>query len=796
MANLDNPGAARPVQAGPPAALAPRLALLVLAPAVFFCGLEGILRLAGYGRPTGLFIPAGEPGLYRTNPDFTAPFIPSSFGIQPLNFTIRGHKEPGHIRVFVLGESAAQGVPDPDYGFASLLRAQLRARIPGREVEVYNLGITAINSHVVYQAARQLADFEPDLLVIYMGNNEIVGPFGPGCAYLPVTPPLWFIRAGAWVRGTRTGQLLSSIWGRISRSSQRPQEWKGMETFSESAVRGDDPRLGLVHDYYAANLRGILDIARRSGAKTVLATVVANLRDSAPFVSLHRAGLSPADEKSWKAAFDAGTVAWDLGDNESALYEFTEAIRIDPQFAEAHFRAGRLEEALGEPELARSQYLDALHWDALRFRPDRAINEAVRRIAGSAGSSVLLVDVARELGSDPDSKAPPAGRDILFDHVHFNWAGNLRIARLLSDGCIRQLLGPDARPPDALDASGCAAALGYTPDGQLRMLKVIAQLTLRPPFTGQSTFSEDQAELKREVAQETARLQAPGAKAAALDAVRRAARLDPENAPLAMRLGAMEFDAGNLESALSCLEKAEALQPPSAEMAWRKAQLLIRLGRRDEAEALLTGSLGMDEDYYSAGGELVELWAATRQFDRAKAFFAKELSRAQSNHYLRLEYANLLNLAGDLAAAEGEARRIWDEDPRSRPATAALELLVRLYDRQKRRDAADALTLEARPYQAGDYFNNQRLVQIYAARNDPAGTAESLQALAASGPFDAAQHLDLAHRMSELKRVRDMLDELAHAREVAKIEGDAAQSGEIDRLIEAYRRRFSDGQVR
>ena len=772
-----------------------RLLLLVAGPALFFCALEGALRVAGFGKPAAFFIPDDQAGFYRTNPDFCAPFIPASFGIQPLDFRIRAHKEPNTVRVFVLGESAAQGMPEPDFGIAAQLGAQLRARFPGRAFEVFNLGITAINSHVVYRIVRQVVEFEPDLLVIYMGNNEVVGPYGPGCAYLSTSPPLRVIRAGVWVRSTRTGQLLARLLARSGRSGPRARDWKGMETFSQDSVRGDDPKLEAVYRNFSSNLQDIVEIAGRAGTKTVLATVVANLKDSAPFISLHRGEMPAAQEKSWKEAFDAGAIAAELGDAPSAVFAYNEALRIDPEFAETHFQLGRLEESLGQPELARRYYLGALHWDALRFRPDTRVNEIIRRVAKGAGGSVLLVDAASAMGADPDSTAPLAGREILFDHVHFNWAGNFRIARLLAEGCARVLFDPHAPQAEWMDADKCAAAVGYTPDAELKMLQVVVKLTLRPPFTSQSTFSADQARLKKEVERVNALLAIPGARTAYLGAVERALILDPDSASLAMRLGAMEADAGNLERALSLFDRAWALQPPSAEMSGRRARVLVRMGRFDEAEALLLGSLGMDKDYYSAGGELVELWAATRQFERGKQFFARELVRAPANHYLRLEYANLLVLGGDSGAAEREARRIWDEDPGSRTATAALELLVRLFERQRRTAEADALTLEARAHQADDYFNNQRLVQIYTQRGDPAKLVESLQALAASGPFDAAQHLDLAHRLSDVNRGREMVDELARAREIAQIEGDDSQLARIDELIGIYRKRFSNGQV-
>ena len=122
----------------------------------------------------------------------------------------------------VLGESAAQGIPVPSFGFAAQLRAQLRARYPGKNIEVINTGIVAINSHVVYQIARELAGFSPDLFVVYLGNNEVVGPYGPGCAYLSEMPPLWVIRLSVFVRSTRTGQLVMAAVGKLSRGNRPP----------------------------------------------------------------------------------------------------------------------------------------------------------------------------------------------------------------------------------------------------------------------------------------------------------------------------------------------------------------------------------------------------------------------------------------------------------------------------------------------------------------------------------------------------------------------------------------------
>ena len=180
-----------------------RLILVLGVPLGFFLLLEGTLRLAHFGTSAEFFIPDDDkPGFYCANPTFTELFLPAHFGIRPLNFRFKQHKDANSVRVFVLGESAAQGTPEPAFGFAAQLQAQLTAHYPGKKIEVLNLGITAINSHVVYEIARQLPPFEPDLFVVYMGNNEVIGPYGPGSAYLASMPPLWAIRASVWVSVT------------------------------------------------------------------------------------------------------------------------------------------------------------------------------------------------------------------------------------------------------------------------------------------------------------------------------------------------------------------------------------------------------------------------------------------------------------------------------------------------------------------------------------------------------------------------------------------------------------------
>ena len=83
----------------------------------------------------------------------------------------------------------------------------LENEYPHTDFEVINVAMTAINSHAVYQIAKSCARFEPDLMVVYLGNNEVVGPYGAGTIFSPLSPNLAMIRANAAISSMKTGPL-------------------------------------------------------------------------------------------------------------------------------------------------------------------------------------------------------------------------------------------------------------------------------------------------------------------------------------------------------------------------------------------------------------------------------------------------------------------------------------------------------------------------------------------------------------------------------------------------------------
>lgn len=336
-----------------------RLLLLasgVLIPAVLLAATEIILRICGFGFPVTATRPCTDRGTpsYCDDQFFTTPFFPPGMSRGPRPYAIHAEKLAGTYRIFILGESAAWGDPDPTYGFSRYLEVMLREKFPRVNFEIINTSITATNSHVLLPLAKDVAQHQPDLFIIYAGNNEVVGPFGPGTVLAAATSNLRTIRARIFINSSRISQLVRTL-----ASPRGAREWRGMEMFQGLQVRADSPQMKPVYDNFRENMRDIIATARHSGAQVVISTVGTNLKDCAPFASQHREGLRPDELRSWDDLVQRGAALESAGSHAEALRLYFAAAEIDPQYAELQFRIARSLWATGDFAEAKQRYVRA-----------------------------------------------------------------------------------------------------------------------------------------------------------------------------------------------------------------------------------------------------------------------------------------------------------------------------------------------------------------------------------------------------------------------------------------------------
>jgi hypothetical protein len=302
------------------------------------------LRVTGTGYPTGLWTweAVGGRRCAVDNPFFTWRWFDPRRAREPVPFAIEMPKPDGRIRIFVLGASAAQGDPDPAYSMSRFMEILFARGWPEADIEVVNLAMTAINSHVVLPIATSSFELDPDLVVVYLGNNEVIGPHGVVDGPRTVADRLRHLLVA-----TRIGQLPQRA--RIERDVRRgdADEWGGMEDYVEHRVAHDDPRLERIYSDFERNLTDLVTAADRSGVPVVLATVAVNLADSPPFGSRHR----PDD---WFLHYHLGRML-SGSDPDPAISHLRRALKLRPSFDIGRRALGHLLLGTDQPEQAASE---------------------------------------------------------------------------------------------------------------------------------------------------------------------------------------------------------------------------------------------------------------------------------------------------------------------------------------------------------------------------------------------------------------------------------------------------------
>jgi len=465
------------------------LALTTLIVPILLLGLlEGVLRVADVGYNPDLLIPCTVRGAPAScyNLFFAAPYFPAGMVQTPRLYSIPATKPPKTFRIFVLGESAAMGDPDPAYGFSRYLEVMLRDRYPGMKFEVVNTGSVAINSHVVLPIAKGLASQKPDLFIIYSGNNEVVGPYGPGTVLTSTEMSLPVVRGSIFFRSTRMGQLVTKL-------GTRKQEWRGMELFLDKQVPATSPLMRQTYANFETNLRETIAVARQAGANVIVSTAATNVKDCAPFASLHRAGLREDELRKWSALVQQGIELETANSLGEALKAYNSASAIDDQYAELEFRIARVTEKLGDNAAAAAHFSRARDLDTLRFRADSRINEINRSVASSSGATLVDADALLASGSSDGV----IGSDLVYEHVHLTPEASYLLAQAMFSAIARSL------PADAVSVTGsdvpseaeCERRLALTRFDRARIAAEMLRRLKKAPFTNQLNHSEQQARL-------------------------------------------------------------------------------------------------------------------------------------------------------------------------------------------------------------------------------------------------------------------------------------------------------------
>lgn len=393
--------------------------------------IEVVLRLGGWGLPRGGELPGWNPiGL----PFYSCQSSAGSIKVCKTTEYYQGigsadnflvPKAERVVRIFSMGGSTTAGSPFYKPGaFSYFLELALNVVDPFIRYEVINSGVEGFSSFEVGEVSREVLGYDPDLIVLYMGNNEFYSTRqkkgrGPWRRFIYGMNKL-LIRS-------RVYKYLDSIKFKLLKDpgdiggKSRPEEIIArLREFQARSAKGaiNDAERKDVIDWYRENLIELATKAKKRGVKVLLCTVPVNLRGVNPF------------EAGDEYFFADGCRSIDEKKCGVSIGEY----RLDKKNAGLAFSMGCCAAREGKFETAKSFFREANDRSPVTYRATSSINRVIRETALSEGA--LLADVERAFIKAAKDGIP--GDDMFLDFVHPTLEGQALIALTILDKLVRE----------------------------------------------------------------------------------------------------------------------------------------------------------------------------------------------------------------------------------------------------------------------------------------------------------------------------------------------------------------------
>lgn len=686
------------------------------------------------------------------NPWFGLSFFPPALARSPNPVSIPADKPNHTYRIFLFGESAAMGDPRPAFGVGRYLEALLRLRFPGTEFEVVCVAMTAINSHAVLPITRECVNYQGDLWIVYMGNNEFAGPFGANTVFGQQVPPVPFIRGFLLLQRTRLGQWLVATARSLHLSKATPATWEGLKMFVNQGLPPADPRRSRVYHNFERNLRDVLDVAHGAGIPVLLSGVACNLKDCAPFGSSQTENLNGSSVAEWNNACDEATKQANSANFSAAIKSYQKALELNPDSADVWYEIGRCHLAQTNIDAAGEAFRRARDFDTLPFRTDTRLNQIIASQARqNSGQRVWYVDSEKQLALKSSSGIP--GVESFYEHVHLNCEGNYQLALAFAEKATNCLPMASKRTDTSnwADSLLCNQQLGLTDWNRYPILEEILKRISEPPFTRQLEHGTRMNEITASMNELAARMNASAAEAAR-STFSEILKQRPKDPYLHHNYAEFLTRTGDLEEAAAQMRQVCELLPNSSAGFLQLGRLLARQKKYEEAQTSLEAALRLRSDTFELRMELGQVLAARNQLDRAidqfqharklpggdhaRLLFLEADARARQHQIsqavdllreaitLKPEYADAYELLGIELAADNrfsEAQTQFQELVRLRPgyADGHVNLGIALARQQKFATALDqfniALKLDPQNSQAREFMSTVRALQTQGA---------------------------------------------------------------------------------
>ena len=328
------------------------------------------------------------------------------------------------LRIFIIGESAAKGYPQPrNLAMSEFLQTMLGDILPQKRVEVINLGTTAVASFPLVYQVQDALRYQPDWFVFYVGNNEFFGAYGTASINAAGTMPLWALKLMRATRGLALVQAVESVVRAGADENRTLMEQMIGQTF----IACDSPLREAAARNLQANLGDMLDQVKAAGVAALVCTTASNESGLAPLGQDDVSNLSGASLEEFNELLRQAA-ACSSAQSVQAVELLGKAALLAPRSALTQFMLANAQANAGDLVAARKAFLLARDLDTMPWRPISVTEQAIRETAAARG--VLLCDIAFKFRNM--SARGATDWELLDDHVHPSLQGQVQAARAMA----------------------------------------------------------------------------------------------------------------------------------------------------------------------------------------------------------------------------------------------------------------------------------------------------------------------------------------------------------------------------
>jgi len=330
-------------------------------------------------------------------------------------------KPTNTFRIILVGESAVQGYPQPRHlASSAFLQQMLQDLWPERQVEVINLGTTAIASFPVLGILTEALEFQPDLVVIYAGNNEFFGTYGVASTGRAGSRP-WMLKVNRFLYSLAVVQGL----GQFLSTKKPDKDSTLMEAMmAQTHIGAGDWRRSAAANNLQRNLAEMLEDCRQRNVPALVCTLPSNERDLSPIGAEKLDDLPAKTRDEIKSLLSSAELTQWQKNPEATVATLQQVIALCPNHARAHFLIGQTRFAQGQHQAALDEFVTARDLDSMPWRPPSLSQEAILHAAREKQAPVCDLLAAFRAASPGGT----IGWELMDDHVHPTLRGQALIA--------------------------------------------------------------------------------------------------------------------------------------------------------------------------------------------------------------------------------------------------------------------------------------------------------------------------------------------------------------------------------